>query len=59
MLKDIKINSMEEKLNKTIDMLNNMQDYLVENRIIARKASKLIDGRDITNEELQVERIKM
>lgn len=58
-LKDIKINSMEEKLNKTIDMLNNMQDYLVENRIIARKTSKLIDGRDITDEELQAERIKM
>ena len=58
-LKDIKINSMEEKLNKTIDMLNSMQDYLVENRIIARKTSKLIDGRDITDEELQAERIKM
>ena len=39
--------SMEEKLNKTIDMLNNMQDYLIENRIIARRTSKLIDGRDI------------
>ena len=50
---------MEEKLNKTIDMLNNMQDYLVENRIIAKKTSKLIDGRDITDEELQAERIKM
>ena len=59
MLKDIKINSMEEKLNMTIDMLNNMQDYLVENRIIARKTSKLIDGRDITDEKLQAERIKM
>lgn len=58
-LKDIKLNSMEEKLNKTIDMLNNMQDYLIENRIIARRTSKLIDGRDITDEELAAERIKM
>lgn len=58
-LKDIKINSMEEKLNKTIDMLNNMQDYLIENRIIARRTSKLIDGRDITDEELVAERIKL
>lgn len=58
-LKDIKINSMEEKLNKTIDMLNNMQDYLVENRIIARRTSKLIDGRDITDEELAAERLKL
>lgn len=58
-LKDIKINSMEEKLNKTINMLNNMQDYLVENRIIARRTSKLIDGRDITDEELAAERMKL
>ena len=58
-LKDIKLNSLEEKLNKTIDMLNNMQDYLVENRIIARKVSKLIDGRDITDEELTNERLKL
>ena len=58
-LKDIKLNSMEEKLNKTIDMLNNMQDYLIENRIIARRTSKLIDGRDISDEELKAEREKM
>ena len=58
-LKDIKLNSLEEKLNKAIDMLNNMKDYLVENRIIARRTSKLIDGREITDEELAVERIKL
>lgn len=58
-LKDIKLNSLEEKLNKTIDMLNNMQDYLIENRIIARRTSKLIDGRDITDEELEEERRKL
>ena len=58
-LKDIKLNSLEEKLNKTIDMLNNMQDYLIENRIIARRTSKLIDGRDITDEELAEERRKL
>ncbi len=58
-LKDIKLNSMEEKLNKTIDMLNNMQDYLIENRIIARRTSKLIDGKDITDDELTKERKKL
>ena len=58
-LKDIKLNSMEEKLNKTIDMLNNMQDYLIENRIIARRTSKLIDGRDISDAELREERLKL
>mgnify|MGYP001766171172 CR=1 FL=1 len=35
LLKDIKLNSMEEKLNKTIDLLNDLQDYLVENRAIS------------------------
>ena len=58
-LKDIKLNSLEEKLNQTIDMLNNMQDYLIENRIIARRTSKLIDGKEITDEELSAERIKL
>ena len=58
-LKDIKLNSLEEKLNKTIDMLNNMQDYLVENRIIAKRTSKLIDGREISDEELASERLKL
>ena len=55
----LSIKDMEEKLNKTIDMLNNMQDYLVENRIIARRTSKLIDGREITDEELAAERLKL
>ena len=58
-LKDIKLNSMEEKLNKTIDMLNNMQDYMAENRILSKKISKLIDGRDISDEDLKNEREKM
>ena len=44
---------------KTIDMLNNMQDYLIENRIIARRTSMLIDGRNITDDELKAERIKL
>ena len=58
-LKDIKLNSLEEKLNKTIDLLNNMQDYLVENRIIARRTSRLIDGKEISDEELIEERKKL
>lgn len=58
-LKDIKINSIEDKLNRTIDMLLNMQDYLAENRILAKHTSKLIDGREISDEELRKERIKL
>lgn len=58
-LKDIKISSMEEKLNKTIDMLNNMQDYLIENRILSRRTSMLIDGKFVSDEELEEERKKL
>ena len=59
LLKDIKMNILEDKLNKTIDMLNNMTDYLVENRILARRTAKLIDGNDISDEELVFERKKL
>ena len=58
-LKDIKLNSMEDKLNKTIDMLNNMQDYLIENRIIARRTASMIDGSNISDAELREERLKL
>jgi len=58
-LKDIKLNSMEEKLNRTIDMLNSMKDYLVENRIISKRISMFINGKYITDEELKAERKKM
>ena len=58
-LKDIKLNSMEEKLNQTIDMLNNMQDYLIENRIVDKKTVALINGHIFTDEELAEERKKL
>lgn len=58
-LKNIKISSMEEKLNKTIDLLINMKDYLIENRILSKHMSMLIDGNLITDEELKQERLKL
>ena len=58
-LKDIKLNTLEEKLNKTIDMLNNMQDYLVENRILAKKTSYSVSGQTISDKELEEERMKL
>lgn len=58
-LKDIKLSSMEHKLNQTIDLLNDIKDYMCENRILSRRASALIDGKVITDEELTEERIKM
>lgn len=58
-LKDIKLNTLEEKLNKTIDMLNNMQDYLVENRILAKKTAYSVSGQTISDKELEEERMKL
>lgn len=47
-LKDIKLSSMEEKLNKTIDLLLELKPAIVENRIltkaVGRKVGELISG---------------
>lgn len=43
-LKDIKLSSMEEKLNKTIDLLNELTESVVENRIIVRAIGKNVGG---------------
>ena len=44
-LKDIKLSSMEEKLNKTIDLLNALTDSVVENRVVAYAVGDSICGR--------------
>lgn len=44
-LKDIKISSMEEKLNKTIDLLHQLSDSVVENRAVAYAVGDTICGR--------------
>ena len=46
MLKDIKISSMETKLNKTIDLLNELTDSVIENRAISYAVGDTICGRD-------------
>lgn len=58
-LKDIKLNSLEMKLDKSIDMLNELQNYLVESRIATSYVSKLISGRAMSDDELKAERMKM
>jgi hypothetical protein len=45
-LKDIKLSSMESKLNKTIDMLNDLQDYLAESRAVSLGLGYMIVGKD-------------
>lgn len=58
-LKDIKLNSMEEKLNKTIDMLNDLQEYLVESRAATSCVVRLINGKTLSADDLKAERARM
>lgn len=44
-LKDIKLSSMEEKLNKTLDLLHQLSDSVVENRAVAYAVGDTICGR--------------
>lgn len=46
-LKDIKISSMEEKLNKALDMLVNLNDAIQENRVATDAVYRSITGEDI------------
>ena len=43
-LKDIKLSSMEEKLNKTIELLYELTESVAENRVMSRVAGSLICG---------------
>lgn len=45
-LKDIKLSSMEDKLNKTIDLLHELSDSVVENRAVAYAAGDAICGKE-------------
>ena len=43
-LKDIKLSSMEEKLNKTLELLYELTESVAENRVMSRVAGSLICG---------------
>ena len=58
-LKDIKLNSMENKLNKTIDMLNDMREYLIESRAATSFVVKLINGGTLSEDDIKKERERM
>lgn len=45
-LKDIKLSSMEEKLNKTLDLLNELTESVVENRAVSYAVGDTICGRE-------------
>ena len=45
-LKDIKLSSMEEKLNKSLDLLNALTDSVIENRAVSYAVGDSICGKD-------------
>ena len=49
-LKDIKLSSMEDKLNRTIEMLLSLQESVVENRAISYAVGDTICGREMFRE---------
>ena len=49
-LKDIKLSSMEDKLNRTIEMLLSLQESVVENRAISYAVGDTICGREMFKE---------
>ena len=55
LLKDIKLNSLEEKLNKALEMLTNLNEDLLINRVVSDAILRLINGE--TAEEA-IERLK-
>lgn len=47
-LKSLKLSILDQKLSKTIDMLNDLQHYVLESRAIGIAVGKTIIGQDIT-----------
>ena len=57
-LKDIKISSMEEKLNKALEMLVNLNEEIQENRIATAAVYKSITGGDLKTAVEKLKEIK-
>lgn len=58
-LKDIKINSIEIKLNKALELLYNLTDSVVESRAIGIAIGKSITGKDITETNYMDDAVKI
>ena len=58
-LKDIKINTIELKLNKALDLLYNLTDSVVESRAIGIAVGKSITGSDITKTDYMKDAIEI
>ena len=58
-LKDIKINTIELKLNKTLELLYNLTDSVVESRAIGIAVGTTIIGKDITKTKYMEDAMKI
>ncbi len=58
-LQEIKLNSLEIKLNKALSMLSDLKDYVAENRIANSLIYKIICGKDITKDLIEQEKEKL
>ena len=53
-LKSLKLSVLDQKLNRTIDMLNDLQAYLVENRALSIAIGQTIIGSDVSESSYMV-----
>ena len=58
-LKDIKINTIELKLNKALELLYNLTDSVVESRAIGIAVGKSITGQDITQTDFMKDAVEI
>ena len=58
-LKDIKINTIESKLNKALELLYNLTDSVIESRAIGMAVGSTIIGKDITKTKYMEDAIKI
>ena len=58
-LKDIKINTIELKLNKALELLYNLTDSVVESRAIGLAVGKSITGQDITQTDYMKDAVEI
>lgn len=58
-LKDIKINTIELKLNKALELLYNLKDSVVESRAIGIAVGKTIIGQDITQTDYMKDAVEI
>ena len=58
-LKDIKINTIEIKLNKALELLYNLTDSVVESRAIGIAVGKSITGQDITQTDYMKDAVEI